>query len=355
MLGRVLAWIRPGFVTDPTLQPRLSTHEVLGMVGASFGPGPRPTVAPIRDMAWAGVALIEGRLVWTACISDRGVTTCSTIDDATGAAGSIPIMTPDDGRHVQLRQPIGSLREPVQRPVFWVALACTAAVDAAAGVLAGSIAILSWPGTGCFAMVFVTAVTLGGMCHAMTPGWLLLREPGGPHAFKLRTLTGFHALGTAMTVLVVLLLAMVAAGSVVPSAGLVLLAAIPPIITGITGLGAAWAQAVDPRTRLAAPPIVRAECLAATGAIIACAVPGALLAAGVLTWPTQAGQGSWWPGLLLGAYLVMAAPMPLNVLVTGDLVGAGGLLAPVGTMARRAVVCGAVLLTAAATLLVVSR
>ncbi len=247
----------------------------------------------------------------------------------------------------------GSSREPVQRPVFWVALACTASVDAAAGALAASIALLLWPGTGSFAMVFVAGVTLGGMCHAMAPGWLLLREPGGRHAFKLRTLAGFHALGTALTALLVLLLAMVAAGSVAPSVGLVLLVAAPPIVAGITGLGAAWAQAVDPRTRLAAPPIVRAECLAAAGAIVAWALPGGLLALDVLTWPTQAGPLLWWPGVLLGSYAVMAAPMPLNVLVVRNLVGAGGLLATAGTMARRAVVCCVVLLTAATLLVVI--
>ncbi len=84
MLGRILVWIRPGFVTDPTLQPRLSAHEVLAMVGASFGPCP-----PGLDMVWAGVALVDGRLVWTACTAVRGSTTCSTVDDATGAVGTM--------------------------------------------------------------------------------------------------------------------------------------------------------------------------------------------------------------------------------------------------------------------------
>lgn len=203
-------------------------------------------------------------------------------------------------------------------------------------------------------MIFVACVALGGMSHAVAPGWLLLRERGGLHPFKLRVLAGFHALLAALIALVAMLLAMLAAGAVVPLIGLALLAITPPIVAAIAGLGAAWAQAADPRTRLASPPIIRAECLAAGGAILAWVVPGGVWASQVLWSPALAGSSPWWLGVLLGAWAVMLAPMPLNILVVRNLAGAGGLLATAGTVACRAAVCCAALLTATA-LVVASR
>jgi len=84
MLARLLAMIRPGFVTDPLLEPRLSDAQALGLAAAAVGPCP-----PGPDMVSATLHLVEDRLVWSVSSSGIGAITVVRIDDATSAVGPV--------------------------------------------------------------------------------------------------------------------------------------------------------------------------------------------------------------------------------------------------------------------------
>lgn len=84
MLARLLAMIRPGFVTDPLLEPRLSDAEALGLAAAAVGPCP-----PGQELLSAALHLVEDRLVWTVSSMGIGTVTSVRVDDATGAASPV--------------------------------------------------------------------------------------------------------------------------------------------------------------------------------------------------------------------------------------------------------------------------
>lgn len=226
------------------------------------------------------------------------------------------------------------------RPVpAWAAgLAAVTVIDAAAGLLAATAggARLGDPGA-----LFLNFIALGSLSHALAPGWVLLPGPMPLHALRLRTLAAFSALTTLLVAVLVMLLAMVAAAFVATVASMVFLFALPLVAAGCAGLGAAWAQAVDPRTRKAAPPIERAEVAAIAGSVGAWALPAAVWWLGHGVLPLHA-------GLLLGPCAVAAGAVPLNVVLLRSLAAAGFPLAPAGTMVRRAAACCAVLLALSA-------
>ncbi len=85
VLARLMTWIRPGFVTDPAREPRLTAHAVMVLTGA-MPPGMRQ---PGPGGASATVQLVQGRLIWTVCVTEAGRTTCRTVDDETEALGPV--------------------------------------------------------------------------------------------------------------------------------------------------------------------------------------------------------------------------------------------------------------------------
>jgi len=210
-------------------------------------------------------------------------------------------------------------------------------IDASAGLLAATVAGLTSAGPRYPGALFLNCIALGSLSHALAPGWVLLPGRMPLHALKLRTLAAFAALTNVLFAVVALLVAMVVVAFVAPAVSVALLFAVPAVVAGCTGLGAAWAQAVDPRTRKAAPPIVRAEVAAIAGSVGAWTLPAA-------AWGLGHGVLPGYAGLLLGPCAVATAALPLNVMVVRSLAGAGVPLAPSSTMVRRAAACCAVLL-----------
>lgn len=84
MLARLLAMVRPGFVTEPLLEPRLCKAQALGLAAAAVGPCP-----PGQELLSASLHLTEDRLVWTVSSFAVGATMYVRIDDATGAVGPV--------------------------------------------------------------------------------------------------------------------------------------------------------------------------------------------------------------------------------------------------------------------------
>ena len=82
MLARLLAMIRPGFVTEPILEPRLRGAQALCLAAAAVGPCP-----PGQEMLSATLSLVGDRLVWTVSSLGVGAVLVVKIDDATGAVG----------------------------------------------------------------------------------------------------------------------------------------------------------------------------------------------------------------------------------------------------------------------------
>lgn len=187
----------------------------------------------------------------------------------------------------------------------------------------------------------MACVALGSVSHALAPGWVLLPGPMPLHALKLRVLAARSALETLLFATVALLAVMFAGVFVSPVISVAVLFAMPVVGIACVGLGAAWAQAVDPRTRKAAPPIMRAELAAIAGAVGAWALPAAAWGLGYDAFSSPA-------GLLLGPYAVAGAALPLNAVVLRSLAAAGFPLAPPGMMARRATACCTVLLALSA-------
>ena len=225
------------------------------------------------------------------------------------------------------------------RPVLaWAAgLAAVTVIDASAGLLAATVAGLASAGPRYPGALFLNCIVLGSLSHALAPGWVLLPGRMPLHALKLRTLAAFAALTNVLFAVVALLVAMLAATFVASAVSVALLFALPVVVAGCAGLGAAWAQAVDPRTRKAAPPIVRAEIAAIAGSVGAWALPA-------MAWGLGHGVLPGYAGLLLEPCAVATAASPLNVMVVRSLAAAGVLLAQPGTMMRRAAVCCAGLL-----------
>lgn len=84
MLARLLAMIRPRFVTEPLLEPRLSAAEAVSLAAAAVGPRPEG-----RELGSTMLHLVEDRLVWTVSTWGMGAVEFVKIDDATGAVGPI--------------------------------------------------------------------------------------------------------------------------------------------------------------------------------------------------------------------------------------------------------------------------
>lgn len=82
VLTRLLTMIRPGFVTEPTLEPRMSLAEVLAAV--SHATGPRP---PGKELIGVTLRQVDGRLLWLVGTMDKGASESVCVDDATGAVG----------------------------------------------------------------------------------------------------------------------------------------------------------------------------------------------------------------------------------------------------------------------------
>lgn len=82
MLARLLAMIRPGFVTDSILEPRLCGAQALCLAAAAVGPCP-----PGQGMLSATLSLVGDRLAWTVSSLGVGAILVVKIDDATGAVG----------------------------------------------------------------------------------------------------------------------------------------------------------------------------------------------------------------------------------------------------------------------------
>jgi len=230
----------------------------------------------------------------------------------------------------------------MSRPIpAWAGLVAVTMVDASAGLLAAILAGLTDAGLRYPGMLFLNCIALGSLSHGLAPGWVLLPGTMPLHALKLRILAASSALTTLLVAMFVLLMAMVAVVFVTPVISLVLLFAIPVIMAGLTGLGAAWAHAVDPRTRKAALPIVRVEVAAIAGSVGIWVLPAA-------AWGLGLGPSPWQAGLLLGPCAVAAAALPLNIIVIRSLVAAGFPLTPASTMMRRASACCAGLLALSA-------
>ncbi len=204
------------------------------------------------------------------------------------------------------------------------------AVDAALGVLIVAIVRALHVANGA-AMIAVACVIVGSAWHVLAPGWVLPGAPIGLHALRLRVACGFQALLVALIVLVALLLAMIVLGTVIPIAALALAAGAPVLVVAIVSLGAAWAQAGDPRTRRAAVPVGQAERAAVLGALLAWAPPFlmAVLFAVDRWLPPGVAEA------LLALWAVAAGALPLNTLVVRHLARAEMLARPV-VIARRA-------------------
>ena len=84
MLARLLAMIRPGFVTEPLLEPRLSGAQAVCLAAVAVGPRPAG-----QELLSAALHLVEDRLVWTVSSTGVGAVTSVRIDDATGAVGPV--------------------------------------------------------------------------------------------------------------------------------------------------------------------------------------------------------------------------------------------------------------------------
>lgn len=84
VLSRLLAFIRPAFVTEQMLEPRMTEAEVLAVVALAVGPCP-----PGQELHWATLRQVEGRLVWTVSTLTMGPSAAVCVDDATGVVGPL--------------------------------------------------------------------------------------------------------------------------------------------------------------------------------------------------------------------------------------------------------------------------
>lgn len=84
ILARLLAMIRPGFVTEPVLEPRMSPAEVLAAVSRAVGPRP-----PGQELIGMTLHQVDGRLLWSVGTVNRGASASVEVDDATGAVGPL--------------------------------------------------------------------------------------------------------------------------------------------------------------------------------------------------------------------------------------------------------------------------
>ena len=84
ILARLLAMIRPGFVTESILEPRMSPAEVLAAVSRAAGPRP-----PGQELIGVVLRQVDGRLVWLVGTVNRGASASVEVDDATGAVGPL--------------------------------------------------------------------------------------------------------------------------------------------------------------------------------------------------------------------------------------------------------------------------
>jgi len=82
MLARLLSMTRPGFVTQPLLEPRLCKAQALSLAAAG------PCLSG-QELLSASLHLMEDRLVWTVTIFAIRATVYVRIDDATGAVGPL--------------------------------------------------------------------------------------------------------------------------------------------------------------------------------------------------------------------------------------------------------------------------
>ena len=84
VLARLLAMIRPGFVTEPILEPRMSRAEVVAAVSLAVGPRP-----PGQELIGVTLRQVDGRLLWSISTINRGASASVDVDDATGMVGPL--------------------------------------------------------------------------------------------------------------------------------------------------------------------------------------------------------------------------------------------------------------------------
>lgn len=84
ILARLLAMIRPGFITEPILEPRMSPAEVLAAVAHAVGPRP-----PGQELIGMTLRQVDGRLIWSVGAMTRGASESVSVDDATSAVGPL--------------------------------------------------------------------------------------------------------------------------------------------------------------------------------------------------------------------------------------------------------------------------
>jgi len=84
VLSRLLAMIRPAFVTEPILEPRMSRAEVLAAVSLAVGPRP-----PGQELMGVTLRQVYGRLLWSVGTMNMGASTSVDVDDATGVVGPL--------------------------------------------------------------------------------------------------------------------------------------------------------------------------------------------------------------------------------------------------------------------------
>lgn len=84
ILARLLAMIRPGFITDPILEPCMSPAEVLAAVSCAVGPRP-----PGQELIGVILRQVDGRLLWSVSTMNKGASESVWVDDATGAVGPL--------------------------------------------------------------------------------------------------------------------------------------------------------------------------------------------------------------------------------------------------------------------------
>ena len=217
-------------------------------------------------------------------------------------------------------------------------LAAAAAVEAASGLLAASVAIALGHGHDVVS-AFVACTVAAALADAvLVPGWVWVPGPFAPWPLLRRagiavaTLPVAAILGLYAFVPFVMIFAALELGSL----SAVLFALCFATGGAVAGLGAAGAQAADGRTGAAVPLAARMRSHVAGGAAGVLPIILASYVVGVdAQTQTAAESGRWWLLLILGPMGIVVGGLPHNLLVVRGAARRGHGPPPAQTMLRR--------------------